>query len=210
MGGRNAAHFFFENKMKKKVTYLLKDFDEMMKLILIHTKSFKTQVELMKNKQEIIDEIQKMSINLERGIFNHCLTLYKKAELNETWNTIFKNIYINRAILVYNNLNPNSSLQNKDLLNKLIYKQYDEFQIASFSSEQLFPERWSELKKQISKDDEDVIYTVNIEDRPDGLFKCRKCNSYKTEYNERQTRSADEPTTKFCYCYNCGNRWRFC
>lgn len=156
------------------------------------------------------NEIQKMSINLERGIFNHCLTLYKKAELNETWNTIFKNIYINRAILVYNNLNPNSSLQNKDLLNKLIYKQYDEFQIASFSSEQLFPERWSELKKQISKDDEDVIYTVNIEDRPDGLFKCRKCNSYKTEYNERQTRSADEPTTKFCYCYNCGNRWRFC
>ena len=21
---------------------------------------------------------------------------------------------------------------------------------------------------------------------------------------------SDEPTTKFCYCYNCGNRWRFC
>jgi hypothetical protein len=60
--------------------------------------------------------------------------------LNETWNTIFKNIYINRAILVYNNLNPTSSLQNKDLLNKLIYKQYNEFEIASFSPEQLFPE----------------------------------------------------------------------
>ena len=68
MGGRNAARFFFENKMKKKVTYLLKDFDEMMKLILIHTKSFKTQVELMKNKQEIIDEIQKMSKKYDKII----------------------------------------------------------------------------------------------------------------------------------------------
>ena len=68
MGGRNAAHFFFENKMKKKVTYLLKDFDEMMKLILTHTKSFRTQAELMKNKQEIIDEIQKMSKKYDKII----------------------------------------------------------------------------------------------------------------------------------------------
>ena len=155
-------------------------------------------------------EIKKIALNIERGIFNHSLTLYKKNEANETWNEIFKNVYINRAILVYNNLNPESSLKNKDLLTKLFYKQCTEFQIASFSPDLLFPERWNELKKSIQKDDEDIIYTINIEDRPNGLFKCRKCNSYKTEYNERQTRSADEPTTKFCYCYNCGNRWRFC
>jgi transcription elongation factor S-II len=155
-------------------------------------------------------EIKKIALNIERGIFNHSLTLYKKTEVNETWNEIFKNVYINRAILVYNNLNPESFLKNKDLLAKLFYKQCTEFDIASFGPDLLFPERWDELKKSIQKDDEDVVYTINIEDRPDGLFKCGKCYSYKTEYNERQTRSADEPTTKFCYCYKCGNRWRFC
>jgi len=155
-------------------------------------------------------EIKKIALNIERGIFNHSLTLYKKTEVNETWNEIFKNVYINRAILVYNNLNPESSLKNKDLLAKLFYKQCTEFDIASFSPDLLFPERWNELKKSIQKNDEDIVYTINIEDRPDGLFKCGKCYSYKTEYNERQTRSADEPTTKFCYCYKCGNRWRFC
>ncbi len=46
--------------MKKKITYLLKDFDEMTKLILSHTKDIKSQAELMKNKQEIFDEIDKM------------------------------------------------------------------------------------------------------------------------------------------------------
>ena len=156
------------------------------------------------------DEIKKIALNIERGIFNHSLTLYKITVTNETWNDIFKNVYINRAILVYNNLNPESFLKNKDLLTKLFYKQCTEFEIASFSPDLIFPERWNELQKSIQKDDEDIIYTINIEDRPDGLFKCGKCNIYKTEYNERQTRSADEPTTKFCYCYKCGNRWRFC
>ena len=46
--------------MKRKITYLLKDFDEMMKVILSHTKDIKTQAELLKNKQDIFDEIDKM------------------------------------------------------------------------------------------------------------------------------------------------------
>jgi hypothetical protein len=46
--------------MKRKITYLLKDFDLMMGIILLHTKDIKSQVQLMKNKQEIFDEIDKM------------------------------------------------------------------------------------------------------------------------------------------------------
>jgi hypothetical protein len=46
--------------MKRKITYLLKDFDEMTKLILSHVKDIKSQSILMKNKQEILDEVDKM------------------------------------------------------------------------------------------------------------------------------------------------------
>ena len=42
------------------------------------------------------------------------------------------------------------------------------------------------------------------------LLKCPRCKKNKVEMNERQTRSADEPTTKFCLCTVCGKRWRFC
>ncbi|KAJ1621717.1 transcription factor S-II, central domain-containing protein [Pavlovales sp. CCMP2436] len=45
---------------------------------------------------------------------------------------------------------------------------------------------------------------------PDGLFECPKCRSKKTQYSEKQTRSADEPTTKFCHCSSCDYRWKFC
>jgi hypothetical protein len=54
--------------MKRKITYLLKDFDEMTKLILSHTKDIKSQAELLKNKKEILDEIDNMSKKYEKII----------------------------------------------------------------------------------------------------------------------------------------------
>lgn len=44
----------------------------------------------------------------------------------------------------------------------------------------------------------------------DGILKCPRCKSMKTEYIEVQTRSADEPTTKKCTCNACDYRWKFC
>ena len=97
------------------------------------------------------------------------------------------------------------------MLNRLLSKEFNEFEISSFNSEQLFPERWKELiDKHLTNINDDLPIQIKLEDRADGLFKCGKCKSYKTEYNEKQTRSADEPTTKFCYCHKCGNRWKFC
>jgi len=55
--------------MKRKITYLLKDFDAMFKLILIHTKDINTQANLMLNKQQILDEIDKMSNKYDKIIF---------------------------------------------------------------------------------------------------------------------------------------------
>lgn len=157
------------------------------------------------------DEIIKMAINLERGIFNYTISIYSNRKINETWNDYFNNIYINRAVKIYNNLNPDSSLKNKTLLNRLLSKEFNEFELSSFNSEQLFPERWKELiDKYLTNIKDDFPEQIKLEDRADGLFKCGKCKSYKTEYNEKQTRSADEPTTKFCYCHKCGNRWKFC
>lgn len=157
------------------------------------------------------EDIKKISINLERGIFNYTISKYRNKKINETWNTLFNNLYINRAVVIYNNLNPNNSLQNKTLLTRLLSKQVNEFQITSFNTEQLFPEKFKELQDKYLKNlIDDIPEQIKLEDRPDGLFKCGKCKSYKTEYNEKQTRSADEPTTKFCYCHKCGNRWKFC
>ena len=44
----------------------------------------------------------------------------------------------------------------------------------------------------------------------DGILKCPKCKSMRTEYVEVQTRGPDEPTTKKCTCNDCDYRWKFC
>jgi len=43
----------------------------------------------------------------------------------------------------------------------------------------------------------------------DGDITCPKCKSKKIHRIEKQTRSADEAATVFCYCSNCGKRWKF-
>ena len=44
------------------------------------------------------EDIKKISINLERGIFNYTISKYRNKKINETWNTLFNNLYINRYI----------------------------------------------------------------------------------------------------------------
>lgn len=158
------------------------------------------------------ENIKKMSINIERGIFNHTLTLYNKTSQTDTWNNLFKSLYINRCMIIYDNLNPNGKIGNKTLLTRLLQKEFNEFELCSLSPKDLFPEKWKQTSDNLlNSKDYDPIYIPQpkLEDRPDGAFKC-KCGSFKTEYTEVQTRSADEPTTKKVYCWKCGNRWKFC
>lgn len=149
----------------------------------------------------------KMALNIERGIFNYVLDKQYNKD-SKIWNEHFKNIYINRAVVIYSNLNPSSYLKNTNLLKRLLNKQLNEFQICYFEAKDLFPEKWSELMKdyeqdlsmQICQDDSNV----------EGLFRCGKCKTRKTVYTQMQTRSADEPLTTFVTCLNCDNRWKFC
>ena len=39
-------------------------------------------------------------------------------------------------------------------------------------------------------------------------YKCEKCGNGRAYYYMRQTRSADEATTRFLECTQCGYKWR--
>ena len=60
-------------------------------------------------------------------------------------------------------------------------------------------EKWRENAKMALMDEKSYNnYTGKV--AQDGILRCPKCKSWKTEYFEVQTRSADEPTTKKCFC----------
>lgn len=50
---------------------------------------------------------------------------------------------------------------------------------------------------------------VEDEDQGPSLLACARCGAHHVTYTERQSRSADEPTTKRAACGTCGHRWVF-
>lgn len=54
--------------MKRKVTYLVKYMDEVIKEVLIHTKDIKTQSELLKNREILDEAIKKLEKKYENII----------------------------------------------------------------------------------------------------------------------------------------------
>lgn len=159
------------------------------------------------------DELyMKNILNLERAIFNSSLQFYyDENHFENTWNEIFKTIYLNKALSIYLNLNPLSKLQNHNLLSKYLNEELTAFELCKLDAKSLFPEKWTENINKCGAFEHDIgLQNIPLEERPDGILKCGKCKSWKTEYTERQTRASDEPTSKFCYCHNCGHRWRFC
>lgn len=41
----------------------------------------------------------------------------------------------------------------------------------------------------------------------EAIVRCRRCGSEEVTWEEKQTRSADEGFTIFCFCVTCKNRW---
>jgi hypothetical protein len=69
IGGRQKCRpFLLGDTMKRKVTYLVKNMDTLIKEILIHTKDIKTQSELFKRRSELIEIVEKMQIKYDKII----------------------------------------------------------------------------------------------------------------------------------------------
>lgn len=149
------------------------------------------------------DEIQKFALNIERGIFNHTVS----SSSSQNWDYMFKFIYINKAVRIYTNLDPDNYLKNTELIHRLFRREFTEFELATFDSEKLFPSKYySIIDKYVDKKEVEIS---KIDENIKGMFKCGRCKTYKTSYYQLQTRSADEPMTTFVTCHNCNNRWKF-
>jgi transcription elongation factor S-II len=142
-----------------------------------------------------------ISTNLEKGIYNYAIKEATNQKIVKKWENLhFSQLYIDRLRSIYINLkNPDlsQSLKNKEI----------EPQVLAFMTHQEFnPEQWKEcIERKMKRDDSK--FNDKTEASTD-VFTCRKCKSKKCTYYELQTRSADEPSTIFITCLNCGKHWK--
>jgi transcription elongation factor S-II len=160
--------------------------------------------EFRKNVSAKLDGIvkdTKMSINMEKGLYNYAVKEATAKKVVKKWdNPHFVQIYVDRVRSIYFNLN------NEALLAQLSDGSIKPHVVAFMTHQELRPEKWEKLiQAKIQRDKHK--YETNIEAATD-TFKCRKCHSNKCTYYQMQTRSADEPMTTFVTCIDCGNRWK--
>lgn len=78
---------------------------------------------------------------------------------------------------------------------------------CSFSTKEI---KTSKISEKLGEEEKPVVEVIDkeLETEPLTDAKCPKCGHDKAYYSLVQTRSADEPETKFLKCAKCGFRWR--
>ena len=166
--------------------------------------TFRTNI---KKKLYKIIRRKKLSLNLEKGIFNYTIQTARLRNIVRKWdNKAFVMIYVDKFKSILLNLNAKSTVKNKELLKRLKNKEFKAHELAFMTHQELYPEKWKYLiDKKIKRDKSEGV--VDLSAATDEFF-CFKCKKRKCSYYQMQTRSADEPMTTFVTCLLCGNNWR--
>ena len=152
-------------------------------------------------KLDPILENDKLSQNLEIGIYNYAIKEANSRKIIKKWdNPHFAQLYLDRLRSIYVNL------KNTEILQQIKSGEIAPQSVAFMTHQELNPERWKPLIDQKIKRDASK-FSTNIQASTD-MFTCKKCRSKKCTYYELQTRSADEPATIFVTCLDCGKHWK--
>ena len=155
----------------------------------------------IRNKLNELIKNEKISLNLEKGIYNYAIKQADERNIVKKWdNSHFIHIYLDKLRSIYNNL------KNKELLQRLLSKEFKAHELAYMTHQDMVPEKWKQLIEDKKIRDENK-YAPKLEASTDN-FTCRKCKSKECTYYQLQTRSADEPMTTFVTCLSCGSRWK--
>ena len=144
---------------------------------------------------------------LELSIFqNALLDADGKYVVKHFDNNLFQICYMNSARRILSNLDPTNYVGNSQLLQKLQNGDLKLEHLGSMNSIDYLPSLYTGmrdrmlLREQQQLDGNKAMAT--------DMFKCGRCHKREATFYELQTRSADEPMTKFITCVNCGNHWK--
>ena len=156
---------------------------------------------------EILNDLD-ISTKIEESIYNYTVGKSTDKCIDENIdNKYFKRIYVNKLISLYNNLNPETYIQNKNFLNRIKNKEIDIDNIAFLTPQEIHKEHWKKYLDRQTANDE-FLYSRTVGTRTQE-YKCGRCKEKDCTYYQLQVRCSDEPMTTFINCLNCGHKWSF-
>lgn len=163
---------------------------------IIFLERFVDRVTTINNFVSILKNID-AAMKIEAGIFEFTL-IY--TSIKNYADAVMPSIYNDKARDLCANLDEHNSIENKYLKTAVLTNKLDPQTLPFLAPQDLHPERWEDLirKKNLREEKKKNIATTD-------LYQCWKCKSRKCRMFEMQTRSADEPMTKFITCLECFN-----
>eukprot|EP00322_Chrysochromulina_rotalis_P027798 CAMPEP_0115859954 /NCGR_PEP_ID=MMETSP0287-20121206/16879_1 /TAXON_ID=412157 /ORGANISM="Chrysochromulina rotalis, Strain UIO044" /LENGTH=338 /DNA_ID=CAMNT_0003314265 /DNA_START=42 /DNA_END=1055 /DNA_ORIENTATION=+ len=132
-----------------------------------------------------------------------------ESHMNEVFGGTTKDYKARFRSLQFNLKDP----KNPEFIRQVMTGQLHVNDLATMEVREMASDEMKKVRAQASENakmalmDEKTYQQYAGKETQDGILKCPKCKSMKTEYIEVQTRSADEPTTKKCTCNACEYRW---
>jgi transcription elongation factor S-II len=146
--------------------------------------------------------------DLEIGVFNASIDYANSIKIQLSWKSQqFIDTYTNIGRSIYANLNADSYIGNKSLLDRMVNKkEFLPHMLPYMLCQDIFPERWKDIveKNKLRFKAAYEIKQVAMSD----MIQCSRCKGKKVSYYELQTRSGDEASTIFMNCLICGKKWK--
>ena len=145
--------------------------------------------------------------DLEIGIFNASIDYANSLKIPTSWSCdLFAETYLNIAMSNYANLDKDSYIKNKRLLDRLKSREFLPHKLPYMNATEVFPEVWKDLMEKHQRKIKGA-YEIKQTAMTDAI-RCGKCKQNKITYYELQTRSGDEAMTQYYTCICCGHKWK--
>jgi DNA-directed RNA polymerase subunit M/transcription elongation factor TFIIS len=149
-------------------------------------------------------------VRVEKSVYNWTIQYADTKNIIKSWtDKRFMHIYTCKIRNMLTYMSSNTYLPESDrnhVVSQLVQGVIDCDNIAFMKPHEIMPNKWdSFVDKKIKKDDNIIN---NRQNAKTDQFKCAKCKKRECSYYELQVRSADESSTIFITCLNCGHRWR--
>jgi DNA-directed RNA polymerase subunit M/transcription elongation factor TFIIS len=128
----------------------------------------------------------------------------KKTKNND--NNILKMTYMYKLYSLLSNIDPESTVHNNYLLPKILSREITPYNLMRLNPVEIFPEHWEQIIKKTNETN-NFLYKNNMK-ATSKTIKCIRCHQFQVKETEKQTRSADEPSTFFFECLLCNMKWR--
>lgn len=160
--------------------------------------------------QELTSCCKKYKMNaqvIEHHIYNFTIDKCNKELIYCNWDEkLFKFVYFDKFKTIISNLDTRYGVENKQIVELINDRRINSENIVYLDYTKLYPKHWQPFIDEKIKQEEMQKERVMLQ--ATDMFTCYKCKKNKCTYYELQTRSADEPSTTFVTCLNCGNKWK--